>query len=96
LRRPLAVLLAAVSAVVMVGVTWRMWIQGRLMWEGQHITGALEWPIAPVAFVMSALSAVTAAMLIVIAWRKFTGLGRPAGNSDGGSDNAGAGSWKSR
>jgi len=86
-RRPLVVLLSAVSAVVMIGVAWRMWIQGRLMWEGQHITGALEWPIAPIAFVMSALSAVTAAMLIVIAWRKLRGLGRPPD----GDGNAGAG-----
>ena len=91
-RRPLAVLLAVVSALVMIGVTWRMWIQGRLMWEGQHITGALEWPIAPIAFVMSVLSAVTAAMLVVIAWRKLTArAGRPDRNPDAGGEKAGAG-----
>jgi hypothetical protein len=72
-------------------VTWRMWIQGRLMWEGQHITGALEWPIAPIAFVMSVLSAVTAAMLVVIAWRKLTARAEPPDrNPDAGSESAGA------
>jgi TRAP-type C4-dicarboxylate transport system permease small subunit len=72
-RRALDVALSVLSTLVVAVITYRMWIQGQLMAEGQHITGLLEWPIAPVAFVMSALSGLTTLILIVLTWHKITG-----------------------
>jgi hypothetical protein len=54
-------------------MAYRMWIQADLMREGQHITGALQWPIAPVVYAASVLSALTAQIIAVLTWQKLTG-----------------------
>jgi TRAP-type C4-dicarboxylate transport system permease small subunit len=63
-EKVLATVLSAVSTAVVAAIAYRLWIQARLMAEGQHITGALEWPIAPVVFFMSALAAMTAVIML--------------------------------
>lgn len=90
-RWALSVLLSALSTAVVAGITHRMWIQGRLMAEGQHITGFLEWPIAPIAYFMSVLSGLTTVILIVLTWHKLTGRqGRYAGRGGAGTEYPGA------
>jgi TRAP-type C4-dicarboxylate transport system permease small subunit len=92
LHRALDVLLSAISTIVVAVVAYRLWVQGVLMSQGQHITGALEWPIAPVAFLMSGLAAFTALVLVGLTWRKLAGrdLPRMAAAGDGdGSEGAG-------
>ncbi|HEY7457661.1 MAG TPA: TRAP transporter small permease [Xanthobacteraceae bacterium] len=77
LHRVLDVLLSATSTIVLAVVTYRMWIQGVLMSEGQHITGALEWPIAPIAYLMSVLSGLTTLILVGLTWQKSVGAFNP-------------------
>jgi TRAP-type transport system small permease protein len=71
--RVLSVLLSATSTLVVALIAYRMWIQADLMREGQHITGALEWPIAPVVYMASVLSGMAAAILVIMTWQKITG-----------------------
>lgn len=72
-RRILRSVLSAASTLIVGAITYRMWIQAELMAEGQHITGLLEWPIAPIAYVMSALSALTTVILALLTWQKILG-----------------------
>ncbi len=65
-RWTMRTLVLAASAVIVGVMTMRMWIQGDLMAEGQHITGFLEWPIAPMAYFMSVLSGLTTVTLVVL------------------------------
>lgn len=53
------------SAVSLVVITWRMWLQGVVLTEGKQITGFLEWPIAPVAYAMSGLAIIAC---IIMCW----------------------------
>ena len=69
--RTLNVLWAIVMTAVMAVITWRMWIQANLMWQGQHVTGFLEWPIAPIVYVMCVLSGVTTIIFAVLVRRKI-------------------------
>jgi TRAP-type C4-dicarboxylate transport system permease small subunit len=71
--RILSVLLSTTSTIVVIFIAYRMWIQADLMREGQHITGALQWPIAPVVYAASVLSGLTALILVVLTWQKLTG-----------------------
>lgn len=90
-QRALAFLLSAVSTAVVAAIAYRMWTQASLMAEGQHITGALEWPIAPIAYFMSVLSGFTALILLVITWRKMIGAEPlPSRELDPYADRAGA------
>jgi TRAP-type C4-dicarboxylate transport system permease small subunit len=75
--RILSVLLSATSTVVVIFISYRMWIQADLMREGQHITGALQWPIAPVVYAASVLSGLTALILVILTWQKITGREAP-------------------
>ena len=86
-RRWLDAFLSLVSTVVVAVVTERMWIQGDLMAEGQHITGFLEWPIAPIAYFMSVMSALATILLALLTWQKFTGSA--AAPSGGGATDSG-------
>jgi TRAP-type C4-dicarboxylate transport system permease small subunit len=91
-QRVLDVVLSAVSTVVVAGVTDRMWIQGNLMAEGQHITGFLEWPIAPIAYFMAVLSGLTTLILLAITLNKLIGGGARANTGhDGRGGTSGSG-----
>jgi TRAP-type C4-dicarboxylate transport system permease small subunit len=75
--RTLNVLWAIVMTVVMAGITWRMWIQANLMWQGQHVTGFLEWPIAPIVYVMCVLSGFTTIIFAGLLWQRLFRRGAP-------------------
>jgi TRAP-type C4-dicarboxylate transport system permease small subunit len=91
-QRLLALLWAVVMTIIIAVITWRMWVQADLMREGQHITGFLEWPIAPVVYCMSVLSGLTTIILIIQTWQKFAHHRDPpsqtqgAGATDPGAD----------
>jgi TRAP-type C4-dicarboxylate transport system permease small subunit len=80
--RVLAVLLAATSTLIVAFIAYRMWIQADLMREGQHITGALQWPIAPVVYMASVLSGLTAAILAYLTWQELLGRLPAAGGGE--------------
>ena len=69
--RALNVLWAIIMTVVMAVITYRMLIQGNLMWTGKHVTGFLEWPIAPIVYVMCVLSGFTTVIFAVLVWQKL-------------------------
>jgi TRAP-type C4-dicarboxylate transport system permease small subunit len=73
LRRLLDAFWSVVGTIVVGGITWRMWIQGNLMAEGPHVTGFLEWPIAPIAYFASVLSGLTTLILAALTWQKLSG-----------------------
>lgn len=87
-KRWLSAFLSAVSTVIVAGITERMWVHGNLMAEGGHITGFLEWPIAPIAYYMSVLSGLTTIILVVLTWQKLTG--RTVSILEDGKDLSGA------
>jgi TRAP-type C4-dicarboxylate transport system permease small subunit len=76
-QRLLALAWTAIMTIIMALITWRMWIQADLMAQGRHVTGFLEWPIAPIAYFMSVLSGVTTIILVVQTWRKLSEFGDP-------------------
>ena len=70
-----------VSAVAIAVICWRMWKQGDVLADGDQITGFLEWPIAPIAYAMSVLAAITLVIVLVLIWRHLRGediAARPA------------------
>lgn len=73
LQRVLSVAIAAVCTVIVALIAYRMWIQADLMAEGLHQTGALQWPIAPIVYAASVLSALAAAILAMLTWQKLIG-----------------------
>jgi TRAP-type C4-dicarboxylate transport system permease small subunit len=78
--RALHLLWVVIMTAVMAAITWRMWIQADLMWAGKHVTGFLEWPIAPIVYVMSALSGFTTIVFVMLVWQKI--FRRPAPPAD--------------
>lgn len=73
LERVLSVAISVVCTVIVALIAYRMWIQADLMAEGLHQTGALQWPIAPVVYAASVLSALAAVILAMLTWQKLTG-----------------------
>ena len=67
------------SALVVLLLAYQMWRQGDQLREGQHITGFLEVPIAPIAYTMSVLSWITLVVLAAMIWRHL----RPARRRSG-------------
>jgi TRAP-type C4-dicarboxylate transport system permease small subunit len=76
--RVLNALLSATSTLVVAFIAYRMWIQADLMREGQHLTGALQWPIAPVVYISSVLSGFAAAILAFLTWQDVSGRSPPS------------------
>jgi TRAP-type C4-dicarboxylate transport system permease small subunit len=88
-RHLLDVVFLALSTVIVGVITWRLWVQGGLMAEGQHITGLLEWPIAPIAYFMSVLSALTTLILMFLTWQRLAGRETPPTGAPGSREAAG-------
>jgi TRAP-type C4-dicarboxylate transport system permease small subunit len=61
------------SAAVIALIAFQMWRQGDQLREGQHITGFLEVPIAPIAYAMSVLSWITLVIVAGMIWRHLRG-----------------------
>lgn len=66
-----------VSMFIVGMISDRMWVQGNLLREGQHVTGFLEWPVFPIAYIMSGFSALTVLILLGMMWRHVRGGGEP-------------------
>jgi TRAP-type C4-dicarboxylate transport system permease small subunit len=62
--RALRLFVLALSAMALALIAGRMWKQGDLLRETQAITGYLFWPIAPIAYFASALSALALVLLL--------------------------------
>ena len=54
------------SLAVVAFIAERMWSQGKGLAEGQIESGYLEWPIAPAAYAISGLSAITCVVLVLM------------------------------
>lgn len=67
-----------VSAISLAVITWRMWIQGNVLADGKQITGFLEWPIAPIAYFMSVLTALAFAIILVLIVMALAGKELPS------------------
>jgi TRAP-type C4-dicarboxylate transport system permease small subunit len=61
------------TAAVVALIAFQMWRQGDQLREGQHITGFLEVPIAPIAYAMSVLSWITLVVVLAMIWRHLRG-----------------------
>jgi TRAP-type C4-dicarboxylate transport system permease small subunit len=61
------------DALVVALIAFQMWRQGDQLREGQHITGFLEVPIAPIAYAMSVLSWITLVVIAGMVWRHLRG-----------------------
>jgi TRAP-type C4-dicarboxylate transport system permease small subunit len=69
-RRVHRVFVLAFSSLALVTIAWRMAEQAAILARSQQISGFLELPLAPVAWVMSVLAALAAVIVLV----KFTGV----------------------
>ena len=78
-------LIQGASLLGMGVICWRMWDQGNRLDRTQAITGYLEWPVAPIAYFMSALAGLSALLIVMLLWRAVTGKPYPAW-SDGDGD----------
>lgn len=76
--RVLNTLLSVTGTLIVAFIAYRMWVQADLMREGQYLTGALQWPIAPVVYVASVLSGFAAAILAFLTWQDVAGRSRPS------------------
>ena len=56
------------SLAVVAFIAERMWSQGDGLAEAQIESGYLEWPVAPAAYAISVLSAVTCVVLVLMLW----------------------------
>lgn len=59
-RRVVEQIVLLFNVAIMAFVAYRMWVEGGKLAEAQKISGFLEWPFAPVAYGIAALSALTA------------------------------------
>lgn len=56
-RRVQRLIVLAVGAFSLAIISWRLWLGGDQLAEGKQVTGYLELPRAPIAYVMSVLAA---------------------------------------
>ncbi len=66
----------AASLAVVAFIAERMWAQGDGLAEAQIESGYLEWPIAPAAYAIGVLSAVTCVVLLLMVGRDLRDLAR--------------------
>jgi hypothetical protein len=57
------------SIAVLLLLAYQLWQHGQLLHEGEHVTGSLQLPIAPVAFVMSGCSLIAALAVVILMTR---------------------------
>jgi len=62
-----AVQITCIGALIL--IAFLMWRQADTLQSSKQITGFLEWPIYPVAYVMCALSLIAAGLQIAMLWR---------------------------
>jgi TRAP-type C4-dicarboxylate transport system permease small subunit len=67
------------SGIVMLAVGWQMWGHAGMLARNRDIIGYLELPVAPGAYAVSILSALTGLIFLVAAVRGFFGHPAPHG-----------------
>jgi len=88
--RGLNVFWVMLMTIMMAIIAYRMWIQANLMAAGQHITGALEWPIAPTVYFLSVMCCLTTIILAFLSWQRLFRRQAPAADArDVDAENAG-------
>lgn len=65
--------LVSLCAVALIG--WRLWIQAGEAVVANTRTIVLNWPMAPVTYIMSVCAAVTAVIIALQCWQDFRGEG---------------------
>ena len=59
------VFVLTISSVALVAITWRMGEQAAILGRSQQISGFLQLPLAPIAWVMSVLATLAAVIVLV-------------------------------
>jgi len=75
------ILVLAFGALSLAVIAWRMWIGGDKLAAGRQVTGYLELPRAPIAYVAAALAAIACAAALTLIWthiRREANAGRGA------------------
>lgn len=65
--------IAAISAVVLVFVSWKLWEHARMLATNRDVIGFLNLPVAPAAFLAGVLAGVTVLVLIAMVLGELTG-----------------------
>jgi len=63
----------------------QMWRHARLLADGGQVTGFLEWPLAPLGYLMSGLCGLSVLIYLAMLWEQLRGLRlaqRPPGEID--------------
>jgi TRAP-type C4-dicarboxylate transport system permease small subunit len=74
-----------VSAGILAVVTVQLWRHAGLLAAGGQVTGFLEWPLAPLVYVMSVLSGVTVIVYLVLIAAALLTLCNASPSADRGS-----------
>lgn len=77
LRRLQRVLVNLGGGALVGFIAWRLWVRGREFASYGDTSSYLNVPLAPVAYFMSVMAALTALVLLAIAWRHVTGAAAP-------------------
>jgi len=75
----------AVAATILSVTTVQMWRHARLLADGGQVTGFLEWPLAPLGYLMSGLCGLSVLIYLAMLWEQLRGLRlaqRPPGEID--------------
>ncbi len=89
-RRWHRAVIAAISAIVLVLVSWKLWGHAQMLATNRDVIGFLSLPVAPAAFVASTLAGLTVLVLVAMVVSDLGGKqtaasasrgGRPAGTS---------------
>lgn len=79
------VILQALSAAVFAVIAFQLWRHAGLLSAGGQVTGFLEWPLAPLVYLMSALSGITVLVYLAMMVEQLRSL-RTARSDGGGTD----------
>lgn len=72
-----------VSAAILAVIAVQLWRHARLLAAGGQVTGFLEWPLAPLVYLMSTLCGVTVLVYLAMIGEQVRGLRAPRRSVDG-------------
>jgi TRAP-type C4-dicarboxylate transport system permease small subunit len=73
-----------ISAAILAGITVQLWKHAGLLARGGQVTGFLEWPLAPLVYLMSAMCGVTVLVYVAMIVELASGRARPRHSAPGG------------
>jgi len=76
------ILVLAFGALSLAVIAWRMWTGGDKLAAGRQVTGYLELPRAPIAYIAAVLAAIACAAALMLIWAHI----RRAPGAEGGTD----------